>query len=230
MNFKKVFFDTIDSTNTYLINNYQSYDNNTIIISKTQTNGRGQKNNVWESQIGGLYFSILLKPYKINTLISLIAGISVLETLKYFSDKDFKIKWPNDILLNDTKKKISGILVESKVINNEVKYLIVGIGININQDCLLDNAISLKNLENKEFDLNNILDYFLNKFQENIKYDDDFIIEKINNNLFGKNNFFEILMNDNIIKAKILCVNKEGHLIVNCDNKEIKILSGRILL
>lgn len=228
MNFRKIFFDEINSTNTYLIENYKKYDPFTVIISNKQNQGRGQKDNKWESEIGGLYFSVLLKPYIVNPLTSLIAGLSVLETLKTFSNKKFKIKWPNDILIDN--KKISGILVESKFQNNKIEYLVIGVGININQDNLLDNAVSLKKLENKDFLISDILDNFLNIFYQNVNKNTEEIIEKINTNLFGKDNFFDILINDNIIKAKILYVNKDGHLLVNSDNKDIKILSGRIII
>jgi len=228
MKFKKIFFEEINSTNTYLIENYENHEHFTVVVSQRQTQGKGQKGNKWESELGGLYFSILLKTSKIDPLISLITGLSVLETLKEFSKKDFKIKWPNDILIDN--KKISGVLVESKVKNNEVKCIVVGVGINLNQKKLINNATSLKKIENKEFSILEVLDKFLVFFHNNLNKNNNLLLKSINDNLFGKNNFFDILINNIIIRAKILYVNNEGYLLVNSDNREINILSGKIII
>ena len=121
---------TCKSTNDYLIEDaLQGAQEGKSIISLKQTKGRGTKNNCWISDYGNIFLSTLLRPKgskKYWPQLSLLAGLSVFETLLEIgvNRKDIKIKWPNDILLNF--KKVSGILVES--IDN---FAVIGIGLNL---------------------------------------------------------------------------------------------------
>ncbi|MGL4990195.1 MAG: biotin--[acetyl-CoA-carboxylase] ligase [Sarcina sp.] len=141
-----IHFGTIDSTNTYLKENLNSFDSNTLIIADTQTNGRGKNNRDWLSPIGGLYFSFLIKKNNNNNLIlPLIAGLAVVKSLAKLKI-DCMLKWPNDIIYEN--KKLGGILVESKINSLSSSY-IVGIGLNISSllpsDMLKNKFISLAN-------------------------------------------------------------------------------------
>lgn len=112
--------------------------NGSIAITDDQRNGKGRRNNQWHSSPGqNLTFSILLLPeldiQKIG-LISLLAGVGICEAIKEFCQLDCQLKWPNDILLND--KKIGGILIESKEIENK-RHLCIGVGLNVNTDLSL---------------------------------------------------------------------------------------------
>ena len=123
-----LYFETIDSTNAYCKEYQKSLKTNTLIIASTQSLGRGKNNRVWFSPIGGIYFSILLKNLKEkNSILPLITSLAITSTLKAFNIES-KIKWPNDIIVNN--KKLGGILVESKISTNSNAY-IIGIGLNI---------------------------------------------------------------------------------------------------
>lgn len=125
----------------------------TIITTDYQTAGRGTKTNTWESaRFQNILMGVLLKP---EILVSDIAklvkvvSVSIQQTLEKFGIES-KIKWPNDIMVGD--KKIGGILIESSVTKNEVDYVVVGIGLNVNQVYfrhLTDIATSIKK-EKKE--------------------------------------------------------------------------------
>lgn len=128
--FRIEYYDSIESTNTY-IKTRKDEDEGLVVVAKKQTNGRGQGNNNWISQEGGLYFSILLKPNKLLPALSIMSGWVVLKTLEAFEIDNLKLKWSNDILYIDNK--ISGILIESKISNNNPEYVILGCGINVNQ-------------------------------------------------------------------------------------------------
>lgn len=133
---KFVAFDEISSTNLKAKELAQkNAKHGTIVISQIQKKGRGRFDRVWESPEGGLYFSIVLKPEckpDKATLLPLIGALSVCKTITSFSDLYVKIKWPNDVLING--KKASGILLESESDRNGLKYVILGIGINLNTD------------------------------------------------------------------------------------------------
>jgi BirA family biotin operon repressor/biotin-[acetyl-CoA-carboxylase] ligase len=105
-----------------------------VVLSKTQTGGYGQKGRSWESPKGGLWCSIGIKPkfelYSIG-IVPILTALSVAKALEEFDIKT-KLKWPNDILYSPDNKKIGGILVEGKVSPQSIEYLIIGIGLNVN--------------------------------------------------------------------------------------------------
>ncbi len=107
-------------------------EHGSMIVAKTQTGGRGRRQRVWQSIDGGIWCSIILKlevsPSQIQP-VTLAAAMAVVEAIKVNSkNANPNIKWPNDILING--KKVCGILTEFIGDIDELRYLIVGIGIN----------------------------------------------------------------------------------------------------
>ena len=154
------YFNTIDSTNNEIWRALKKKNINEgyTIISEYQTSGKGRRGNKWISNKGdSLMFSILLKPNlpieKIG-LISILSGISVSSAIKKIYNIEASLKWPNDVLVNN--KKLAGILVESKIIKNQV-HIVIGIGININQKLmvneLIDKAISVRMITKRIHDI-----------------------------------------------------------------------------
>lgn len=154
----------INSTNDYLkeLIAKQVVTNFTVVMSKSQTNGKGQMGSVWISESGkNLTFSVLIRDlivdikqlYTLNIVVSL-AIISVLEKYKIPS---VKIKWPNDIMSGN--HKIGGILIENSFKSDGEVFSIVGIGLNINQIMFknVPNASSLKLKTGVDYDLDELL-------------------------------------------------------------------------
>lgn len=120
------------------------------VSSRTQLKGRGRGDRTWFSSPGkGLYISLgffITTPQYLN-MLSLIAGISISETLEQITKNKFTLKWPNDVLYNG--QKIAGILIEN-IIKKENIISICGMGININHSRtdfpgqLKERAVSLK--------------------------------------------------------------------------------------
>ena len=127
-----IHFDDIDSTNIKAKELAQKdIEDGSIIISEKQTLGSGRFNRKWFSPLGGLWFTLVLRPNIPPTeapKITQIAAASIYKTLRDFNINT-TIKWPNDILLND--KKLCGILAEMKCDMDRVHYLILGIGISV---------------------------------------------------------------------------------------------------
>ena len=165
--YRKVYFDTLSSTNTYLKQNYKEYDDKTVIFCGNQTNGHGRLGRNWQSNNGNVTLSILLKPeilIESVSRLSLMTSVVIYEVVsKYVSN--VQIKWPNDILVSN--KKISGILLES-IISNKIEALIVGIGLNVNQkDFPVDlktKATSLAIITEETFDVAIIIDDIIKTF------------------------------------------------------------------
>lgn len=228
---------TTDSTNN-LAKKHISYPCGTVFLSDIQTNGKGRNNRLWVSDdFLGLWFSILLKPQitveKIAQ-ITLLTGISVVETLNKDFFQDTKIKWPNDIVLSD--KKLGGILCESIFYNNELSGVICGIGLNINQHQFpleLNNiATSLKEEYNKDFNKDLILSKILNRFEE---YYDIFLKEGFSPLLDLYKSYCitlnkELLLdyNGEKINAKAIDISQDGNLIIKKDDELIEVSSGEV--
>jgi len=161
-------FDKIDSTNEYIKKHLSELNNGDIVFAQEQTNGRGRHGNIWISPIGNLYFSFYLKEELLHNQLFyylMKSSIAVINTLKKYNI-DAKIKYPNDIIID--RKKIAGILIESNGYQ-KIEYLIIGIGININETIFRDlkyNAISFKNLLEKEVDPKDVLNLFIQSYNE----------------------------------------------------------------
>lgn len=107
----------------------------TIVSADYQTSGRGQRENIWESEQGAnLLFSLLLRPEQLKATdafaVSRIVSVAIAKWLMNYVDC-IAIKWPNDIYCSD--KKICGILIENSIMGSNLSTAIVGVGININQ-------------------------------------------------------------------------------------------------
>lgn len=133
-----IIVDEVASTNDFLkaeASNFKPCDNFTAIMARHQSKGRGQRDNSFHSAEGeSLTFSFILFPkqlvvddvFAIQTLISL----SLYEWFSQYTDH-CRIKWPNDMILGD--KKACGVLIENTLKGQEIRYSIVGIGVNIGQ-------------------------------------------------------------------------------------------------
>ena len=155
MKLRSLKFKKVKSTNDVALKLIRK--NNTrpsIILSENQTKGRGTMGKKWISKKGNLFLSIFfdMSQKKIDFKKFAVLNAYFLKSIlaKKFSN-EIKIKWPNDLLFK--KKKICGILQET-VINEEKKFLIVGIGINTNLDPKNSSfsSTSLKHITNKNVD------------------------------------------------------------------------------
>ena len=147
------------STNTYLSRLAAMLPGGTVIYTPSQTAGRGQKGNSWESEDGkNLTFSHLLKrpPVKARDqfYLSEAAALAVVEALSAEAGDNFTVKWPNDVYWQD--KKACGMLIENSLDGSDIATSIVGIGINVNQEHFpsdAPNPVSLINITGREHDL-----------------------------------------------------------------------------
>ncbi|AKZ66037.1 bifunctional biotin--[acetyl-CoA-carboxylase] ligase/biotin operon repressor BirA [Candidatus Palibaumannia cicadellinicola] len=124
----------INSTNQYLINKINHLNIGDACVAEYQLNGRGRCGKKWFSSFGkNIYLSIYwrLKKHEPTALIglSLMVGIIVAEILQTFGVSNVKLKWPNDIYLNN--RKLAGILVEMTGMSSSDIHVVMGIGINL---------------------------------------------------------------------------------------------------
>src|SRR6516164_975719 len=130
------FFKT-DSTNRVAMElGFAGEPEGAVVMAEEQTAGRGRAGRMWHSEKGtGLYVSILLRPRLAPaqaSLLTILAGISAQAAVQGLTGLVPELKWPNDLLLNG--KKLGGILTEMHAEPSAVRFVIVGIGINVNQE------------------------------------------------------------------------------------------------
>jgi BirA family biotin operon repressor/biotin-[acetyl-CoA-carboxylase] ligase len=130
-------YDQVDSTN--IIGKKfaaEGKEEGTFIIAEEQTKGKGRMGRDWVSPYGkGIWLSFILRPEIIPlraSEITFVIAVGIMEGIKKHINKEVKIKWPNDILLDG--KKIVGILTEISAEMERINYIVAGIGINANQD------------------------------------------------------------------------------------------------
>jgi BirA family biotin operon repressor/biotin-[acetyl-CoA-carboxylase] ligase len=120
-------FDSLDSTNSWLLKNGQCGD---VCLSEQQTAGKGRRGNSWVSpDAGNIYFSMCWCFEEMTeywSLLGLVVGVAVAETLNEIGLSKHGIKWPNDIFWND--RKLGGILLESQ---DQSGRVVIGVGLNI---------------------------------------------------------------------------------------------------
>jgi BirA family transcriptional regulator, biotin operon repressor / biotin---[acetyl-CoA-carboxylase] ligase len=132
---KIIYLDSVASTNTYAKKTAEeSFQEGTVIIADEQTAGRGRLGRQWVSPKGkGIWMSIMLKPDILPAdapKLTIAAAYAVSKAVLRCCQLDARIKWPNDIVANG--KKLCGILTEMSAEADEIKHVILGIGINAN--------------------------------------------------------------------------------------------------
>jgi len=108
----------------------------TIVTAEQQTCGRGRLGRQWHSPDGvGIYVSIILRPsFPPDKApgISLVSSLALADVISAYLPHMVRIKWPNDVLING--RKTAGILTELAADKDRIEHLIVGVGINVNQE------------------------------------------------------------------------------------------------
>ena len=223
--------ETINSTNAYLkeLANKQVLTEGTVVSAHSQTAGKGQRGNSWESEAGkNITCSLLLYPSFLSArqifILSEAVSLGVKETLDAYTD-GITIKWSNDIYHNE--RKIAGILIENELTGNEYNMSVVGIGLNINQKHFFSDApnpVSLKQITGKDYDTETILKEMvkniMNLYEKLKAGDAENIIQMYHEALYRKTGFHRYENNDGIFNALINRVSDDGLLHLITDNNE----------
>lgn len=221
------FFDEVDSTmimaKKLARKNCPDF---TVIIADKQTMGRGRLNRKWYADQGGLYFTMVLRPDippGLMSRISFAASLNLAKVLQNSFKIDAKVKWPNDILVNE--KKLSGMLCEMEVEDDMVGFLNIGIGINVNNDPAEyePNAISIKSILGREVGRKDFLEEYLDTFENYLK-------KGINNQIIPEWKKYtvtigrrvKIVTSKEVSTGKAVDVDDTGALLLEQEDKSIK--------
>ena len=167
-------FGKIDSTNSYLLElGDKGFPEGTVAVADEQTSGRGRFARRWEAEpLSSLLFSILLRPVFLNRdevfILTFSASVAVAEAIEIVTGVKTELKWPNDVLIHG--RKACGILLESDFEGEKLNYVVIGIGLNVNQavfpDEIKTKAVSLSMAAGRSFDREELLSSILLRFKE----------------------------------------------------------------
>ncbi len=212
----------------------------TVIIADQQTKGRGRFGRVWQSPPGcGASISIILRPDfppENAPGISLIVALALTETLNKFCCDQATIKWPNDVLLSG--KKTAGILTELSAEKNKIDYLIIGVGININQshgdfvEEIKSLATSVSIVNGKKINRAKLVGDFLNQFeQEYLEYSENLLANSLDrlrkfSSLIGQT--LSVVLGKRTITGKAIDINPDGALVLDQNGELIALTCGEV--
>jgi len=232
---KIIVLEQIGSTNDYLksqLSNFKPLPEWTAIMARHQTQGRGQRGNVWTVPANkNITVSTLLYPKFLSLqdhfLLNMLISLGIIDWLKSLQI-DAEIKWPNDILLNG--KKIAGILIENSSTSKAINHAIIGIGINVNQqefpEEIKATASSILNETGKELpDLlkacEELLQFLQNKYDalkiQEISEED--LLDRYNKLLFQRDIPAIYTSNDIQFEGIIRKVDRNGLLYIESDSE-----------
>ena len=233
-NFHVIHFKEIDSTNNYLKNSYKLLDNFTFVVADYQSQGKGRNDRTWVSEEGqNLMFSFLIKDpalLKKFSALSIISAIEVAKLLESYKFKGVSIKWPNDVFIND--KKVCGILLEGQIL----EYLVVGIGLNVNQKSFPDGlrrpATSLSLEAKQDFDIEKLEKELFSSIVKNLSnLNESEYLEYLNNHNFLLNKRVKVMVNDQPFIGEVMGIDanyflqiKTSDMLLHIDSGEIEIL------
>lgn len=167
-----IYYKEIDSTQSCIWRKVEKLPNGTVIMADVQTLGKGTHGRRWHTdEAGNIAFSFLIKmDYEIKKLEGLTLEIAqiIVDIMKTKYEININIKEPNDLIINN--KKVGGILTETKLAFENVKYLVIGIGINTSKENftedIKDIATSIKKEFNVKVDIVEFITEFCNVFEE----------------------------------------------------------------
>ena len=198
----------------------------TVVLAGRQKKGRGRLNRIWRSDRGGLYFTIVLRPQipiMLSTRISFLASMTLARILREGYDVDARVKWPNDILVNE--RKISGMLTEMEAEADRVNFFNIGIGINVNNDPSrsVAQAFSLKKILGRQISRKELLSRFLDEFESGMQLVDfDCIVSEWKKYTITLNRHVRIVTNQETLEGIATDVDDNGALILKMADGSLK--------
>ena len=230
--------DTVYSNTTFdntVIDN--TLHDGTVIVAQQQTRGRGRGHKRWISQDGAITLSVILHP-KLDiaaaTLFPAAAALALARAIKDVLHKTVRLRWPNDIMLQD--KKVAGMLVDISLESNRIEYLVLGVGINFDVDVLeivkeiKDAKYKIASLNGKETRPVVLVQKFLVELEDIVndlesKRVTDIIDEWTKkSDTIGKN--ITINTTNGTVHGKAVRMDQDGALVVSSDGIEYRIIDS----
>lgn len=231
-------FLTLTSTNDQALKMARNgAKHGTIIVSRIQTKGRGRGYNIWYSETGGLYLSIILRPnlnYEQSLPLTLIIGLSVAQAIECITDLKVLTRWVNDLIIKS--KKVGGILLETENETEQPAFFIAGIGLNVNQTSFPANEsitslrLAAKNKFSRWRIIQAICQELENNYQLFLKQRFSGLRDEYKQRSAILNQMITIQVGAEKFKGKAVDIDEEGRLVLLTNQNELpKFQAGHIL-
>ena len=222
---KIIVLEKVDSTNNYamaLIQNDTAINENAV-FAKEQTNGKGRRGKDWKSNKGdNIVLSVMeqMQWLPVSHQFELSVGVALAchDFISKYNSSNTSIKWPNDILINDSKA--GGILIENVLKGTLWQWSVIGIGININQVNFEDynlSPISLKQITGKDYNVLQMAEELhslvLKRINELKSGSFQKMLKEYNEKLFARNRLVKLKKQNIVFETKIIGVSASGQLI-----------------
>ncbi|MTC58727.1 bifunctional biotin--[acetyl-CoA-carboxylase] ligase/biotin operon repressor BirA [Providencia rustigianii] len=224
----------IDSTNQYMLERIPNLNSGDTCLAEYQSAGRGRRGRQWISPFGcNLYLSTYWRLEQGPAAaigLSLVVGIVIAETLNKVCGNKVKVKWPNDLYMND--KKLAGILVELTGKTGDAAHIIIGIGINIgmNENILqkekpINQAWSSLTDEVENIERNKLAGNIINALRQSLLLFEKEGLKPFLAKWFDLDNFLgrsvKLLIGNDVITGIEKGINEQGALLLQKENGEI---------
>jgi len=233
-----LYYDTLTSTNTEasLLLKNKDLPEGTVVRAGFQESGKGQAGRRWESERSkNLLFSVILYPESVKPEEQFIISMTISLGICDFIDRYYmgsKIKWPNDIYINNNK--IAGILIENSLTGSLIKNSVAGIGININQEIFsedIPNPVSLKLVTGKELNTGEVLKELLSdldiRYKQMLYEARDNIREEYISRLYKLKEWCIYKSSERTFTGRITDISEYGHIIIEDKKGNFKQFSFR---
>ncbi|MGN0483727.1 MAG: biotin--[acetyl-CoA-carboxylase] ligase [Lachnospiraceae bacterium] len=234
------YYDSIDSTNTEAKRlAEEGAPHGALVIANEQTSGRGRRGRDFHSQSGtGIFMTFLLRPEiepEYASMLTLVAAMAGAEGVKQATGIDTQIKWPNDLVCN--QKKVCGMLTEMSAQIGYVNYVVVGIGLNVQNDSfpkeIADMATSLYLETGVHYSRSKIVEAIMEQFEH---YYDLFLqtkdlslfVEDYNMRLVSRQKEVKVLDPREPYEGKALGMNEKGEFLVQTKEGQRAVSSGEV--
>jgi len=210
----------------------------TVILAETQTKGKGRLGRIWFSpKHKGIYLSLILRPKfspERTPLLTLLSAVSICEAIKEYCGIDSQIKWPNDILIHN--KKVAGILTELNAEMDEVNFVVIGIGLNVNNEkkSLISGSTSLREVIGEEVSRVALLQEILRRIEANYIHFDQkgpkAIIDKWREYSVTLGKRVKVYSHREHIEGQAVNIDADGGLMVRKDSGlTVKVMAGDVV-
>ncbi len=222
---KFTILESVDSTNNYAMAMVKKglATGDEAVFAMEQTSGKGRRGKSWQSEKGeNIILTIMAEmqwlPVQQQFQVSIAVALGCVAFFSKYIKESIKIKWPNDIFIND--RKAGGVLIENVIQGSLWQWAIIGVGININQlvfDPEILNAVSLKQVTGKNYDVVQLSaelhEIILSKVDELEKGNFTKLFEEYNEKLFGRNKIVKLKKGNIVFETTIIGVSQSGELI-----------------
>jgi len=206
----------------------------TVLVSDVQTRGRGREGRRWESHKGGLWFSVILRPKLPAGKVSLLQFLASNATRRAVVEETGVrawMKWPNDLVLESGK--LAGTLVESKSVGDKVSFVVVGIGLNVNQTKrqLPTAATSIYVSSGREHRLDDLLKSIVDNMRSQYQSlsDSGKILDEWWRNCIHRSRLVQVETPRGVVKGVNIGINPEGSLLIETSKLVVEtVVEGRL--